>query len=442
MTKGKRWELVLGMKPHRVVAFEDLTRNGVVHLRWSLGHGKRTIRSLGFGVRGARGGLDRELVERAERAAVEQHTALLQGRSAPRTAKAPAQALTIDAGWKRASDPELGKWNKDTAHRKDIERAIKRAVATWGPALTWDEVDRGQLRKLWRTELARQRAQNRPGVRSAGLTLALVLAVGAWLRDEQLVAPTAALRWKQMDDEFNSDAGEYTPHRPRYTLEEYQKLFETSWLADERYGLLYSLGAEYRLGQVSRSRRSDVDLELKQLRSPGRSKKKGAVIKLTPYQFEDLVRVLTTGYLAELEAAFQSGEIADYQLIPGHHLHHRDDGTLVARVQHATRTFVDRTVIRSWHRVAEEIAEIPHIKGRGPYAARRAGVDAAKAQRISREGLQEHGGWSDAQIPDSVYADQERDYARDEAAEVRAKIRGEVAPAPVTSNKKRHKTSH
>ena len=36
-----------------------------------------------------------------------------------------------------------------------------------------------------------------------------------------------------------------------------------------------------------------------------------------------------------------------------------------------------------------------------------------------------HGGWTDSQMPDRIYADQEADHARDEARDVRAKIRGE-----------------
>jgi hypothetical protein len=43
---------------------------------------------------------------------------------------------------------------------------------------------------------------------------------------------------------------------------------------------------------------------------------------------------------------------------------------------------------------------------------RRAAVDAAKAAGISREGLQAHGGWSDTQMPDRIYADQEASRAR------------------------------
>jgi len=70
-------------------------------------------------------------------------------------------------------------------------------------------------------------------------------------------------------------------------------------------------------------------------------------------------------------------------------------------------------------------AGVEHVPGRGWYGLRRIAVDAAKEAGISREGLQQHGGWSDTQVADRIYADQTATYAGKEAADVRAKIRGE-----------------
>jgi len=53
---------------------------------------------------------------------------------------------------------------------------------------------------------------------------------------------------------------------------------------------------------------------------------------------------------------------------------------------------------------------------------------------ISQHGLKEHGGWSDTQVPDQIYPDQEAEWAREEAKGIRAQIRGEpsaTGPAPV-----------
>lgn len=426
---ASRWTYTVGLNPHRVTAFEDVKRGGIVTLRWHIGAGaarKRMLRSLGITIRGARGGLDRELLARAIAAADAQHVALASGKVSA-VVMAPTAPLTIAQGWARAKHPELGKWNKDSAYRKDIDRAIKRAVETWGAACTWEEIDRGQLRKLWRKELARLRSKGHTGTRGAQLLLDLVLAVAEWLRDEQLIGPTAALRWRNMDAEFLADAGDHTPSRPRYTVEEYRKLFAAAWQADERYGLLYDLGAEGRLGQVARAMRSHLDTATGRLRVIGRGKKKGTVIVFTAAQKLNVADVLAAGYLAGLEAAYQAGEIPDYPLFPGGHFaRDKDTKALVSRAEYATRAPVDRTAWRAWHQDAEKLAGIPHLKGRGPYGSRRAGVDGAKAEKISREGLQSWGGWADSQMPDAIYADQEQEYARDEASEIRAKVRGEL----------------
>ncbi len=431
------WRYEVGIKPHKVTAFEDLARGGVVTLRWYVGNGtqrKRRLNALGFTVRGARAALDRAQVARAMAAADEQHLALVQGREKG-VPVVVIEPLTIEQGWLRAKHPDTGKWNKDTAHRKDIDRAISRAVLTWGKGFTWDEVDRGALRKLWRRELVRLRNAGHDGYRGAQLLVDLVLAVGAWLRDEQLVAPTAALKWKGMDAEFQADAGEHIPKRPRYTVEEYRKLFAAAWKADERYGLLYDLGAEFRLGQVSPTKRSELDREGGRLRIRGHGKKRGEVIVFTDAQKANVERALTIGYLAGLEAAYVAKEIADYPLFPGGHFHTDAEGHMVSRATYAERDPVDRSAWQTWHRRAEEIAEIPHVKGRGPYGARRSGVDAANELNISRKGMRAWGGWGNDQMPDNVYADREQDSARVEASDVRAKARGlpSSTPPPTSS---------
>lgn len=433
----ERWEFTTGVKPYQVTAFEDMTRDGVVTLRWTKQNGKRGLRSLKFTVRGPRGALDRVKVTRAEQEAGAFSVRIAMGYDVdapPAKSEAPKRPLTITEGWSRASDADSGKWNKPTQHRNDIQRAIERAVAIWGPSLTWDEVDRGQLRKLWRKELARLRAAGHGGFRGAQLMLDLVLAVGAWLRDEQLVSPTAALRWRGLDTQFLEDAGEHVPYQPRYTVDEYRRLFPAAWLVDERYGLLYDLGAEYRLGQVARCRRQHLDRERGRLRVKGRGKKKGELIFLTPAQKANVERVLTVGYLAGLEAAFVAGEIEDYPLFPGGHFTRTDDGALVSRAEYATRASLDRSAWRTWHDEAEKKAEIPHVTGRGPYASRRGGVDGAKELKISREGMKPWGGWADNQMPDQVYADDEAEPARHEAAEIRAKLRGEAPQLPMNTD--------
>jgi hypothetical protein len=430
-TQAPAWSFTVGLAPHKVTVFEDWTRGGVVHMRWHVtmsdGSRRRKRPSLGFTVRTARNGLNRELTARATAAAREQYERLLAGAGNRPVSGAhtTGAALTIADGWKVASDTETGKWNTDTRHRRDIERAIKRAVACWGGGMTWADIERAHLRKFWRAELRRQQAAGRAGIRSAWLLLQLVLAVGEWLREEQRIPATAATRWKRLKEEFQVDAGEYTPNRPRYTNDEFRRLLSAAWQVDQRYGLLFGLGAEFRLGQVVRSRRSHLERDGQRLRVPGRGKKHGGVIDFTPQQLTHLSAVMTSGYLAGLEAAFQAGHISDYPLFPGGNLPRTPAGDLLTTAAHVDREPIDKATYNAWHRQTEAAADVPHIRGRGPYGARRTSVDGAKAEKISREGMTEGGAWSTPAMADSIYADQEKDYARAEAAAVRAKVRGE-----------------
>lgn len=434
MTKPKPkapWRYVVGMSPHQVTAFED-ARSGHVVLRWYNGKGKRALRGLKFSVRGARGQVDRDAERRAIEHADQWHRDIAAGLWPPTTngvTRDDTKSLTIVQGWDLAKDPEKGKWNKDTPHRADIERAIKRAARVWrledGTPLTWNDIDRGELRQLWRSEYARLQAGGHRGYRGAELTLDLVLAVAAWLRDERHIIPTACLRWDNMMAEFEKDAGEHEPYQPRYTVEEYRKLFKAAWEADERYGLLYDLGAEYRLGQVSPCRRSDLDREKGRLRIQGHGKKQGEIVVLMEAQRANVDYVLTTGYLAGLEAAYEAKQITDYPLFPGGHFaRDRETKRLVSRAEYAERAPLIRDSWMPWHRRAEELAGIPYIKGRGPYGSRRGGVDAADELAISRKGMRAWGGWANNQMPDNIYANKENEKARHEAAEVRALARG------------------
>jgi hypothetical protein len=216
---------------------------------------------------------------------------------------------------------------------------------------------------------------------------------------------------------------------------------------------MYSLGAELRGGQIKRARRSDLSLpeltpgvdDFGTFRVPGQGKKRGTTVDLTRGQRAAVDRALApeTGYLRELEAAYLRGELTDYFLFPGGQMPgiraHRRGGSAkpesppswrapvhpMATIARHTSSHVDDTAVRKWVRAAETMAEIPHVPGRSWYGGRRVTVDLAKGEKISREALQEHGGWTDSQVPDAIYSEQERAYARKEARDVRARYRGE-----------------
>ncbi len=422
--KDEPWVYTVGLLPHRVTAYEDVARKGIVYLRWRIaGEWKR--KSLGYGVRNAKGKVESTAEARAQEAAKAKYQQLIAGGFMP---AAPTAPLTIAEGWALAIDPERGRWNKTTAHRDEMERAVTRAKSVWGASTPWNAIDRGEVRRLWRKELARLRAAGKVGARSTEIVIARVMALAAWLRDEQKIAPTACLPWGQMKEEMANDIGSVTIKRDRYTMDEFRQLLQHAASVDPRFGLLLAVGAEYRLGQVARCYRRHLHCDAGTLVIAGAGKKRGTTIRLTSGQLASVTEALDAGYLAGMERAYVAQQLPDYPLFVGGHLPARD-GVPYTRPDHASRGPVDRTAMRRWLRDTELAAGITHLAGRGWYGLRRIAVDAAKGAGISREGLQQSGGWSDTQIPDRIYADQEALEAREEAARVRAVLRGENRPA-------------
>ena len=460
------WEYVVGTTPHKVWAYEDLSRKGMLYLKWLVATASRSDderprrtwrrRSLGFLLRDAKGKVLREHEQRARAAAEAQYRELLQGPRDPATVTVRAD-LSIAEGWALGKDPDRGRWNKDTPHRREMDRVMQRVKSIWGARRTWNSIGRGELRMLWRAELRRQRALGHAGARSAEIIMARVLALASWLRDEQHIAPTAALPWKRMKEEMAGDIGAYKPTRPRYNEAEYRAILPAAWEVDPRFGLLLEIGAEYRLGLVRRVHRSHVrratveheypqpdgtlvrqDVEVTLVLIPGSGRKKGATVELTPDQERALWQCLETGHLAALERAYQAQEIADYPLFGGGRMiaSATHSHALQAKAHHATRAPLDNTQLRKWLRATEAKARvdgqpIEHVEGRGWYGLRRIALDLAKKAKISRDGMVETGGWADPQTPDTVYADEDKAYARTEAASVRARIRkGDTSASP------------
>lgn len=429
-----RWEESVGFIPHKVTAYENAQKGDVLYLRWRAG-GNWKRKSLGVKLRDEKGRVLSHVRQMARDEAQKQYE-ILSGKLASAVA-AETKLLTIGDTWRVITDPRTGLYPVQTAHRKEVERQIMHAARIWGPVTPWNVIDRTRLRELGRTRVDELRAAGETGYRGAEVCLVRVLAVAAWLRDEGHIAQDAAIapqaragsksklaRWREeLREYWRLTAGSLTDHepkRPRHSLEEMRKILEKAPEVDPRFALLMALGAELRLGQVARCRRSDLDVTAATLTVRGAGKKKGTITRLTGGQMR-AVRVALDGYLRDLEAA-----LPDYPLFPQGQMTGGRSGNPVADPErHGVAEPIVPTAWRSWFREAEALAKVEHVPGRLAYGLRRAAVDAAKELGISREGLQAHGGWTDAQIPDRVYADQQMGYAQDEARDIRAKIRGE-----------------
>ncbi len=425
------WEKSVGFLPWKVTVYEEPSRKDTLYLRWRQG-GNWKRKSLQRPLRTPRGKIDPETQKWALEQAEQQYARLVQG--LPIEERASSTPLTIAKGLERIIDRLTGKYPVDSPHRREVEREMKRAIEHWGADTPWEAIKRRDIRKLWRWRILQLHAAKHDGLRGTEITIARVLAVAAWLRDEELIPPGACALPRNWKEEFRKDWLELTgartlpqPKRPRHSLDEMRRIMAAAGKVDPRLELALVLGAEQRLGQVIRARRPDIDLEHATFTVYGRGHKQGEVVKLTGGQMRVIMHHLEHGYLRELEK-----QAPDYALFPAGSLINARPKDPEKADPHATvRKHLDappmtRDRLDDWFHDAERLAEVPVIKGRAAYGLRRQSVDAAKAAGISREGLQRLGGWKDTQMPDQIYADQEATYAREEARDVRAKIRGET----------------
>lgn len=433
------WEASVGFLPHKVTVYEEVARKGCLYLRWRSG-GNWKRRSLQRPLRTPRGRIDSDIQKWALQQAEAQYARLVSG--VPVEERAPTSPLTIARGLERILDPATGKYPVDSPHRREVEREFKRAIKHLGGDTPFESIKRRDIRSLWRWRIRELRSELHPdtrlplydGLRGSEITIARLLAVAAWLRDEELIPLGACALPRTWKEELRKDWLELTESRalptvkrPRHSLDEMRRIMAKAGEVDPRLELALTLGAELRLGQVIRARRADINIDHATFTVYGRGHKHGEVVLLTKNQQAVVRHHLTKGYLRELEA-----EAADFPLFPAGSLIGARPKDPSKADPHATvRKHLDakslgKDVLDGWFREAEALAEVPHIPGRGGYGIKRQSVDAAKASGISREALQKLGGWRTTQMPDQIYADQEATYAREEARDVRAKIRGEV----------------
>jgi len=415
------WQWAVGAGAAKVAAIELPERGSVVYLRWRE-HGNWKKQSLHESCRTAQGRLIKAVCERAQAEA--RAKAVAREAELAAATQAVPTALTLGDTQDVVCDLATGRWSAATAHGREVQRALALGVAHWGAARAWGSLTRGDWRSLWRWRLAQLRASGHDGHRGTELVVQRLATVGEWLVEEghvlRVQGPEREWRLRLAEDYATAAGDAPEAHRPRHTVEEMRRILEAARASDPRFALLLTLGAELRLGQVARCRRSDLHLEEGTLTVRGRGKKRGVVVALTAGQLA-AAREALAGYLATVEA-----ECADYPLFPAGQMPGGRSGHWRAVPErHGQASAIGRRWILAQFRAAERRAGVPHVAGRGAYGLRRAAVDAVKELGISREGLQAHGGWTDTQVPDKIYAEQAQVYARAEAARLRAVLRDE-----------------
>ncbi len=427
MTPPRLWSESVGFLPHKVTVYENAQKGrNLLYLKWRT-DGKWQRRSLGAQLRDNHGRILPEVRTWAREEAQKQY----EINSGRRLAEGSAPAdLTIGGAWALISDPKTGLYPVLTPHAKEVATMLGVAAEIWGGNTPWNVIDRSRIRMLGRTRVDQLRAREKIGLHGAEVLVRRVLTVAAWLRDEGKIAPSACVasrRWKAELREYWTQVAKQPipePTRPRYTLEEMRKILAAAPLVDPRFALLVALGAELRLGQVRRARRSDIDTEQRTFTARGAGKKKGTIVELTRGQWAAWeAAVGPGGYLEELER-----QLPDYYLFPQGKLPGRKKGhPLADPARHGRGSYIEARTVGIWWEDAELKAKVSHVRGRLAYGVRRVAVDAVAELGISDPALMAHGGWTDPDVPRTVYAERNAKHARAEAARLRAQVRGEAA---------------
>ena len=348
---------------------------------------------------------------------------------------AGASAAATRATIREVLDTYLESETEGLSHRyrQDLRRAAALIEEALGVSTPWARVTTAKVAEIWRG-LA-QRSSDGRGRRWAVRVAEVAWRVGAWAELQGLAVAGGGLRpphgWRGLvARDFRRLAGvePQEPARPRYSHAELRMLWDVLDQADPRLRLaVVGLGGgELRLGQVARTRRSNLDLTLGRgvhglgtVRVLGRGRKQGVEVSLDAPARRAVEEALVEGFLSILEGAYREGAIDDYPLVPGGPM---SDGK-VPLAPASTRP-ISPSTLRRMYRAWERMAGVPTKEGRGWHAYRRAAVDAAVDLHGDPEVLARVGAWSaHSDVRARIYRARSDERVAVEAEKVRARLR-------------------
>lgn len=429
-----KWHYQVGDLPFVLTAFERPEKGNAIYTRLWDGQRYRGKKALCATIRDKAGRVvpEREIV--AQQLAVRRQAEAAAGAEQEEAQR--GGPLTLAGGFRRLLDRKEGKFPTDTGHRREVVRASEVIFGVLGRDRRMDEIRHRDYRAVWRHMAHENKKTGRYGLRATEITCGVLQNAARWLQREGYLEPGDAVPapgWKvAMRSDWEAITGSpiAEPEKPRYTDAESAKLWRALPKADPRVALAMELGAELRLGQVVRVRRSDVlstrTHRIGALQVHGRGKKRGERIVLTMAQRHALTRALTSGFLFEPEAAHRAGELDDYFLFAGAKLLTVEDrkGRKVRRVRAtgAGSALTRRALGRQWAKL-EELAGVDHQPGRLWYGMRRLQADKADAlEGVESRVKNRMGGWKKTSTREE-YLEQANTRDAEEAAKARKLIR-------------------
>jgi len=303
-----------------------------------------------------------------------------------------------------------GKYTYDSQARQELVRALKFASKVWGDTTPWTEIDESSYLQLLRDRLDELLDKDAHGVRATEITVAWVIRSAKWLRDIGRIDPDVALPparkvWKAaIKDHWKGkkrEARDPEPQQLQHTVEDARAILKASTF-DPRFELLMWLGMDLTLGQVARARRSDLELPFGghsfgtlTVHSPVKDrdgKPRSQRVDLDAGQRMVIDRMLGVGgYLYAFEKQYPSG--SDYLLFPAGYMAGR-----VGRRRGKNPAFVlspkaslTKPASGSWIRksftLAEALAKVPHVSGRGAFGLRRGSESHPSVRSAQRQAL-------------------------------------------------------
>lgn len=467
--QAKSWQYQRGEYSNTVTAIERTDRGRTIEVRWWVPSLKRyQKRSLGFGIRDANGSVVPELEQQAVRQTQAIYDALRAGRPPLESPPSEEGPLALKAGFDLATTVPTGLYVVESDHLKDVRRAARDIMeiigrTSRGEPRLWDSLNNAAVRELWLGLARRFKATEQGGAAWTERCVVVLLQVSQWLAGEERITRALVMK-KGWRDQLRREWEQYTGSRitkstPRHSEEEIRKIFGALEHpdVDPRMALALELGAEARLGQVSRLMRSDVDLSpigafsLGRVVVHGSGKKLGVTRDLTPEERAAIDRALT-GYLRDLEEAYEAGFREDYPMIPAGRLRYDVAPSRVPRkkpgiipVRRAklsgSEAPIDRRTLNDLFHDLERIAKIEPVPGRGWYGIRRRAADVYEDYEKDERILNDQTGHKKSETRREVYQEKERETIRAKSAETRRRVRraafGRELHEPPTDEKSR-----
>lgn len=422
-----------GRRPYVVTLREEKEPGSNVILDYTRA-GKRRKTTLAYPVRrqsGRRWIWDDAALERAREAAEDRSAELRLDRT--RADVLETEVLTFGKAVALYTDPKTGGLPPSVKTQNGYIRHLKTWTRVLGYDTPWNRITPARV-------LARTRELEQAGRIPGALNEARVLRVlHRWLsgpaRLTGLLDPVQGFPWKRLNQA-------HQPARPRFTAAQLAAIVKVRHDVDPRFALYMAMvddsGARSKALRILMRTAIDRPLEDPPTAEdapygwalfPALKGQRATLHLLTAFERREL-EIAFTGYLRELEAAYQAGELADYPLFPGARLRDKAEKVVGLR-QGGSLRCADATVITEWLRDAEALAKVEHVRGRGYHGIRRS-VSDLLLEELGLDGLTVAMGWSTRNTPEQIYVDRRRMPDRVRAREAMERKRGRPAPAEPT----------